>query len=80
MPQSYPKPGNNPLSDNYNQGWRNHPNLSWSQQATENAFKLSTSFPQTQNFPNTSRPPPYSQTVNNTTFENKVFCSLEENT
>ncbi|XP_050156238.1 uncharacterized protein LOC126630148 [Malus sylvestris] len=29
MVNAYRRPGNDPYSNTYNQGWRNHPNLSW---------------------------------------------------
>ena len=36
--QGMPKPGNDPYSNNYNPGWRNHPNFSWRQQPPNNQF------------------------------------------
>lgn len=56
--KAYPRPGNDPYSNTYMLGWRNHPNFSWKPQAPGNSFPQ----PQTQNFqafPNSShyRPP-----------------------
>ena len=31
------RPGNDPYSNTYNLGWRNHPNLSWKAQASCNS-------------------------------------------
>jgi hypothetical protein len=33
-PVAFSRPANNPYSDYYDPGWRNHPNLSWQYQAT----------------------------------------------
>ena len=30
--QSFQRPGNDPFSNTYNPGWRNHPNFSWKPQ------------------------------------------------
>ncbi|XP_062104720.1 uncharacterized protein LOC133816003 [Humulus lupulus] len=48
---NFQRPSNNPYSMNYNQGWRNHPNFSWtSGQGTQQQFQ--------QSQPQYSRPPP----------------------
>ena len=35
--QGVPRPGNDPFSNTYNLGWRNHPNFSWKQLAPNNS-------------------------------------------
>ena len=36
--QGFSRPGNDPFSNTYNPGWRNHPNFSWKQQAPNNSY------------------------------------------
>ena len=35
--QGYPKPSNDPFSNTYNPGWRNHPNFSWKPQTSNSS-------------------------------------------
>jgi hypothetical protein len=35
-PAAFSRPVNNPYSDYYDPGWRNHPNFAWQDQATRN--------------------------------------------
>ena len=52
--QGFSRPGNDPFSNTYNPGWRNHPNFSW-KQAPWNSFAQS----QRPNLPNTLNPSGY---------------------
>jgi hypothetical protein len=43
-PMAFSRPANNPYSDYYDLGWRNHPNFSWQNQATGNSAHSVTNF------------------------------------
>ena len=79
-----PRPGNDPYSNTYNPGWRNHPNFSWKPQPginfsvrpnnQETKFQ-SMQFPQYQNAPQPPQPPPSNL---DPSFQEKILQTLKE--
>ncbi|XP_058217337.1 uncharacterized protein LOC131328408 [Rhododendron vialii] len=85
--QGFARPGNDPYSNTYNPGWRNHPNFSWKQQAPSN----SPAPPQRPMFTNSANPSAHHPTQSlqpyqyhntpspqrNSDFEDKVLQALQ---
>ncbi|XP_058213682.1 uncharacterized protein LOC131325434 [Rhododendron vialii] len=85
--QGFTRPGNDPYSNTYNPGWRNHPNFSWKQQASSN----SPAPPQRPMFTNSANPSAHHPTQSlqpyqyhntpspqrNSDFEDKVLQALQ---
>ena len=75
-----PRPGNDPYSNTYNPGWRNHPNFSWKPQPVTNSSSIRPNYqepnvrsmPYSQ-YPSIPQPPPN----NHPTFEDKVLQALK---
>ena len=78
--QTYARTGNDPFSNTYNPGWRNHPNFSWRPQNQGVPFTP----PQRANFQNNppgfqqpTMPSQFSQPSRNSEFEDKVLSALQ---
>ena len=85
--QTQPKLGNDPFSNTYNPGWRNHPNFSWKQQASNTAQPYFQNFQNPQNFQTPQNIHPYRPSTQfqhtpfpphrNIAFEEKVLTALQ---
>ncbi|GFZ01221.1 hypothetical protein Acr_14g0008560 [Actinidia rufa] len=83
--QGYSRPVNDPFSNTYNPGWRNHPNFSWKQPDQGNfAQGPKPNFPIGQmplayrpNIPSGYQQPPPPPPQRNTDFEEKVLRALQ---
>jgi hypothetical protein len=79
---AFSRPGNDPYSNSYNPGWRNHPNFSWRAQAPGNSAPPQGMPPhQSYNPASNYRPPqhqyqPAPPPPRNSAFEDKVLSAL----